>query len=344
MTVLRVDLLRRPVRKSRLLTLSRQCIVDSSPRASIYLAARKAKPIIKDDQITHPIPLKHRIPRGSWDSHMHVVEPSRYPVSLGAAYIPSSHTLEEALAFESTLGIENVVLVQPSIYGTDNSCLLEALERIGPSHGRGVVVIDPATTCPTTLSTWHTLGVRGVRVNLKSVGKVLSESELAETLLQHAEPIRPLGWMIQLYLPLHMMPMLERIVPSLGVKICIDHFGSPQLPPPSIIANSQFNPYTLPGFSTLISLLQAGQTYVKISAPYRLSKDKQLRDLGAITRELLRRAPRRVIYATDWPHTRFHGVDVGPFTELCLRLCARETGLTERVFKSNAEELMCVHG
>ncbi|KAF7178418.1 hypothetical protein CNMCM7691_007109 [Aspergillus felis] len=317
---------------------SRPCLVDSSRRASICLAARKAKPIIKDDQITHPIPLKHRIPPGSWDSHMHVVELSGYPVSPGASYVPSSHTLEEALAFESTLGIENIVLVQPSIYGTDNSCLLEALEHIGPSRGRGVVVIDPATTCPTTLSAWHTLGVRGVRVNLKSVGKVPSESELAENLSKHAELIRPLGWMIQLYLPLQMMPMLERIVPSLGVKICIDHFGSPELPPPS---TSQFNPYTLPGFSALISLLQAGQTYVKISAPYRLSKDKQLRDIGAITRELLRRAPRRVIYATDWPHTRFHGVDVGPFTELCLRLCASETGLTERVFKSNAEELMC---
>ncbi|GAQ10358.1 4-sulfomuconolactone hydrolase [Aspergillus lentulus] len=323
---------------------SKPCFVDSSPRASISLAARKAESIIKDDQISHTIPLKHRIPPGSWDSHMHVVEPSRYPVSLGAAYTPSCHTLEEALAFESTLGIENIVLVQPSIYGTDNSCLLEALERIGPSHGRGVVVIDPATTCPTTLSAWHTLGVRGVRVNLKSVGKVLSEAELAETLSQHAKLIRPFGWMIQLYLPLHMMPMLERIVPSLGVKICIDHFGSPQLPPPSVITDRQFNPYTLPGFSALISLLQAGQTYVKISAPYRLSKDKQLRDLGDITRELLRGAPRRVIYATDWPHTRFHGVDVRPFTELCMRLCASENGLTERVFKSNAEELMCVHG
>ncbi|RHZ49737.1 putative TIM barrel metal-dependent hydrolase [Aspergillus thermomutatus] len=319
---------------------SKPCLLDSSSRASLCLAARKTEPIIKDDQLTHPVPLKHRIPPRSWDSHMHVVEPNRYPVSPGAAYIPSSHTLEEALAFESTLGIKNVVLVQPSIYGTDNSCLLEALKRIGPSHGRGVVVIDPATTCSTTLSAWHTLGVRGVRVNLQSVGRVLSESELAEALSQHAELIRPLGWMIQLYLPLHMMPMLKHIVPSLGVKICIDHFGCPVLPPKPFITTRQFNPYTLPGFSSLITLLQAGQTYVKISAPYRLSKDKQLRDLEVVTRELLSRGPRRVIYATDWPHTRFHGVDVGPFTELCLRLCASETGLTDRVFRLNAEELM----
>lgn len=318
----------------------RPCLLDSSPRASICLAASQAEPIVKDEQTARPIPLKHRIPPGSWDSHMHVVEPNRYPVSLGAAYIPSSHTLEEALAFESTLGIKNIVLVQPSVYGTDNSCLLEALKCIGPSHGRGVVVIDPVTTCSTTLRAWHTLGVRGVRINLQSVGKVLTESELARTLSQHAELIRPLGWMIQLYLPLHMMPMLKRVAPSLGVKLCIDHFGCPRLSPNSIITDRQFNPYTLPGFSALIALLEAGQTYVKISAPYRLSRDKQLRDLGVITRELLHRAPRRVIYATDWPHTRFHGVDVGPFTELCLRLCASETGLTERVFRLNAEELM----
>src|SRR5699024_2375746 len=162
----------------------------------------------------------------------------------------------------------NIVLVQPSIYGTDNSCLLEALKNLGPSRGRGVVVIDWATTTPSQLAEWHALGVRGVRVNLKSVDKVMGEQELEETLLRHAEVVRPLGWMVQLWVPLHMLSMLERIVPRLGVKVCIDHFGRPDL---SSVTwengnSSSLDPYSLPGFSSLVSLLRAGKTYVKISA------------------------------------------------------------------------------
>ncbi|PLB44642.1 putative TIM barrel metal-dependent hydrolase [Aspergillus steynii IBT 23096] len=288
----------------------------------------------------HPLPLKQRIPPRTWDTHMHVVEPQHYPVSASAVYQPSAHTLDEAVSFESSLGIENIVLVQPSIYGTDNSCLLDALKQIGPSRGRGVVVINPANIEAKTLCEWHALGVRGVRVNLKSVGKVLNEHELAETLLQHAARVRPLGWIIQVYIALDMVPMLERIAPQLGVKVCIDHFGAPDLLSLSLADGNPFDPYSLPGFSSLISLLRAGDTYIKISAPYRLSKDKEMRDLEMMIREFLLEAPKRVIYATDWPHTRHSGVDIEPFTELCLRLCGDEPGLAERIFRQNAEELM----
>ncbi|KAF9885939.1 hypothetical protein FE257_012229 [Aspergillus nanangensis] len=289
----------------------------------------------------HTSLLTQKLPPQTWDTHMHVVEPQRYPVATSAAYKPSAHTLDEALRFESYLGIENIVLVQPSVYGFDNSCLLDALKHIGPSRGRGVVVIDPTTVSHNTLVHWHSLGVRGVRVNLKSVGKVLSASELARTLLQHAEVIRPLGWVIQVYISLETMPMLESIVPQLGVKICIDHFGSPDLPVPMEWTNARsFDPYSLHGFSSLISLLRARDTYVKTSAPYRLSKDKELRDLEAMTREFLRAAPDRIVYGTDWPHTRFTGSDIIPFTELMLRLCSEEMGLTERLFRDNAREMM----
>lgn len=291
---------------------------------------------------TRASPIKHRIPSGTWDSHMHVVDPQRFPVSPTAVYTPSKHTIEEAMAFESSLGIGKIILVQPSIYGTDNSCLLEALRHVGPSRGRAVVVIDPATIDSQTLADWHSMGVRGVRVNLKSVDTVLDERDLAEVLLQHAQVIRSLGWVIQVYVSLDMVPMLEKIVPQLGVKLCIDHFGSPDLTRADspLQGASPFDPYSLAGFSSLISLLQAGETYVKISAPYRLSKDGQYRDLEVMAREFLRVAPERVLYATDWPHTRFAGMDIEPFTETCLRLCESVPGLADRVFRRNAEEMM----
>lgn len=273
---------------------------------------------------------------------MHVVEPERFPVSPTAVYKPTPHTLAEALAFESRLGVENIVFVQPSIYGTDNSCLLNALKELGPSRGRGVVVIDPATIKPETLDAWHELGVRGLRINLQSVKKVMDKNELEETLLQHAEIARPRNWIIEVYLPLKMVSMVESILPRLGVRICIDHFGSPDLTSWDN-DDCSFDPYTLDGFSSLISLLRGGRTYVKISAPYRLSKDHEMRDLQAMACEFLSVAPDRVIYATDWPHTRFSGVDISPFTKCCLDLCATKPGLAERLFRQNTEEMLVIN-
>lgn len=268
---------------------------------------------------------------------MHVVDPLRYPLSSKALYRPRPHSLADADAFEATVGIRNMVLVQPSIYGYDNSCLLDALKELGPRRGRGVVVIDPDDIQVATLAHWHLLGVRGVRVNLRSVGRVMTAEELRTTLTKHANVIRPFRWAIQVYANLDMIPALESCVPELGVKLVIDHFGAPNLSP--MMGKSSFDPYSLSGFSSLIRLLQAGQTYVKISASYRVSRDPGMRDIQVVAKELLRVARERVVYATDWPHTRFDGHDVRPFTEMCLDLCKSDQDLKDRLFRRNAESL-----
>ncbi|OAX83451.1 hypothetical protein ACJ72_02184 [Emergomyces africanus] len=297
--------------------------------------------------------LSKRIPYNSWDSHMHVVDPSLQSLSPTATYTPSKlHTLSQALAFESTLGIRNLVLVQPSIYGYDNTCVIEALKQLGPGHGRGVVCFDAATINAkqrrgvnaghSTLEIWHRLGVRGVRLNFVSVPQELSAKELERTLHEYADIIRELGWVLQLYVPMHTIPDLVPIIPQLGVKVCLDHFGNPTLPVPSSVSSSPlpFNPYTLPGFTALISLLEQGNTYVKISGAYRLSDDSQFEHLGALARELMRAGRERLVFATDWPHTRFEGVDIKPITEVCLRWCVEEgADMTERLFRRNAEVL-----
>ncbi|KAL2858097.1 hypothetical protein BJX68DRAFT_160346 [Aspergillus pseudodeflectus] len=282
--------------------------------------------------------LRSKLPHKSWDSHMHVVEP-RYPVVANAAYEPTPHTIRDAIEFETSLGIENLVLVQPSIYGHDNSCLLDALRHLGPSRGRGVVVIDPANANIKTLREWHALGVRGVRVNFRSSGKVPSHDELRQILAEQARVIRPLGWMVQVHTSMSVIPLLEELIPQLGVKVCIDHFGGPELRNLMREQGEAFDPYSLREFSSLISLLKAGRTYVKISAPYRLSKDKGYQDLEMMIREFFKQAPNRVLYATDWPHTRFSDIDIKPFTEMCLRACGSQA-VAERVFRLNAEELM----
>lgn len=285
------------------------------------------------------------LPPGAWDSHMHIIDPDRHPLSPSAVYQPSKFTVAQAVAFESAIGAANVVIVQPSIYDNDNACLLEALKVLGPSRARAVVAFDPQHTAPAVLHDWHKLGVRGVRINLQSTARTMPDADIEALLHRYAAAVRPVGWVIQLYVPMAMVTTLERIVPALGVRIVIDHLGSPDLP----ARGSSCDPYALDGFAALARLLQAGGTYVKMSAPYRLSKrgaagggddDDYLRDVEPVAREILRIAGRsNVVFATDWPHTRFEGLNIRPWIEHVVKWCHGDQGLIERVFKGNAEDL-----
>lgn len=164
----------------------------------------------------------------------------------------------------------------------------------------------------------------------------MDQDSLRELLLRYAEDCKPLGWVIQVYLPMYMIELLEPIVPELGVRICIDHIGHPCLS-----EMSSNNPYDIRGFKSLIRLLQGGRTFVKLSAPYRLlSNPDNLSRLEPIAREILSVAGnRRVVFATDWPHTRYEGLDIRPWMEAVLDWCDGDEILIERLFRGNAEEL-----
>ena len=109
--------------------------------------------------------LSRPLPKGTWDSHMHVVDPVRFPLAADAQYQPHPHTLADAKTFYSRFGIENMVFVQPSIYGDDNSCMLEALEKLTSRYGCAVVALDPKTIDHHTMEKWHAIAVRGARLN-----------------------------------------------------------------------------------------------------------------------------------------------------------------------------------
>ncbi|KAK4937624.1 hypothetical protein LTR10_021770 [Elasticomyces elasticus] len=281
--------------------------------------------------------LSRPLPKGTWDSHMHVIEPEKFPLHPSVKYTPHAHTLDDARMFYAQFGITNMVLVQPSIYANDNSCMLAALRELTPKHGRAVVGLDPHKIDPDTLRTWHEIGVRGARVNLVSVGREVRDSELRSELQAYARVLKPLDWVLQLYIPMHLAVPLEKIVPDLSVKVCIDHFGWPSLPEPYDPSRA-IDPYGLAGFESLVTLLQKN-TWVKLSAPYRLSKDAEMRDLDPIGRELIKEGKDRVVYATDWPHTRYDDIDSVPFIERCFEWCGTDTGLIEKFFRDNAEDL-----
>lgn len=284
---------------------------------------------------TPPRPLAERIPPGAWDSHMHVLDVENYALSPAAMYRPNSHSLQEALSFEAQVGIRNIVLVQPSIYGLDNTCLIDTLRDLGPERGRGVVAFDPPAMTPDTLREWHDLGVRAVRLNVQSNELTVDAQELADQLHEYADVVRPFGWAVQVYVPMHMITLLEPIIPSLNIRFCIDHIGYP-----SLRGHNSTDPYDLPGFASLARLLKNGHTYVKLSAPYRMSLRPDYSDIEPIAKEVIRLGgTTRVVFATDWPHTRYEGLDIKPWMETVLDWCGDDEYLIQRLFTGNAEDL-----
>ncbi|KAI9726997.1 MAG: hypothetical protein M1834_008579 [Cirrosporium novae-zelandiae] len=273
------------------------------------------------------------VPRGAWDSHLHVTDPEIFPISSKATYKPHSALLPQAFDNARRLNLPNLVFVQPSTYGIDNACLLDALRKVGPLNGRGVIVIDPKTIKLETLRMYHTLGVRGVRINLKSVSTKMAPKELTDMLRLHAEAIRPLRtWALQLYLDMELLDEIGDFLTDLSMKVVLDHFGTPKE------LTSDLS--KIPGWKAMCKFMEHPEAYVKISAPYRMSKDPQFKDLEAIAKELLSmRNGEGVVFASDWPHTRFEGVDVVPFVERCLEWCADNVQLRERLFRDNAKRL-----
>jgi len=152
---------------------------------------------------------------------MHVVDPRAFPLDKDAQYQPSPHTLTDAHDFLDQLGIQRMVIVQPSIYGNDNNCTLDGLQRLGLEYGRAVIQFDPDETSQDQLKQWHNIGVRGVRLNFKSVGATLSAETLAAQMQKYANAVRELGWVLETYIALEDVPLLQPIMPRLeGVKVC----------------------------------------------------------------------------------------------------------------------------
>ncbi|KAF2209346.1 hypothetical protein CERZMDRAFT_47551 [Cercospora zeae-maydis SCOH1-5] len=263
----------------------------------------------------------------------HVVDPVTFPLAPEAKYVPKAHTVEQATAFLARLGIEKAVVVQPSIYGNDNSATISGLRDLGATNGRAVVQFDPAITSKEQLHAWHNAGVRGVRLNFKSVGVDPSGAELEEMLLAYADAVRPFGWALDLYLGLEKVPLLERYVDQLGVKVILAHYGHPSNETLSTAVSAE----QVPGYAALVRVLQAGNVWIKLSGGYRLSRDPDSALVESLGRAVIRLRPDRCLFATDWPHTRFEDLDVAPFLERVLDWIEAEGVSLQQVLVDNAQ-------
>ncbi|EXM20692.1 hypothetical protein V3481_016622 [Fusarium oxysporum f. sp. vasinfectum] len=280
-----------------------------------------------------------RMPNGSWDSHLHVLDPVRFPPIPGS-YEFGTYTAWDATIEETRLGCSHMVLIQPSVYGNDNTLLIDTLKAFGPNRALGVIVFDVANTSAAQLQEWNDLGVRGVRLNFQSTGDAPPAKELRDMMQWYADAIRPFSWVLQIYIAMKDIPTIESVIPTLGVKVVIDHLGHPDIPK-SNGSGTALDPHTLSGFDSMLRLLKGGNTWVKVSAVYRLSQapGPLYTDLDPIILEFSKAAPSRLVYASDWPHTRFEGLDIKPWTSHLLDLTGDRTELRNKLFRDNAQEL-----
>lgn len=183
-------------------------------------------------------------------------------------------------------GMTRGVLVQISVYGTDNRYMLGVLKR-HPDRLRGVAVVGPEVK-ESTLVDLHEAGVRGVRLNVLFKGGVGIES-----MDRIAHKIKDLGWHMQFLMDCRQLPELMPAMIKLPVPGVIDHMG--HMPVEGGINNDSF--------SAIRHLLQNNGWWVKLSGAYRISnKFDSYLDVTPWAQELVKLAPDRVLWGSDWPH------------------------------------------
>jgi predicted TIM-barrel fold metal-dependent hydrolase/predicted NBD/HSP70 family sugar kinase len=244
-------------------------------------------------------PVGFRVPPGACDCHVHVfgkADEFRFVAQRG--YTPPPASAEELLELQTTLGLSRVVIVQPSVYGTDNSCTLDGMRRLGADRARGIAVIDAKTTAA-QLKEMHAAGIRGVRVNLETGG--VSDPAVSRRNLNAAlKRVTPLGWHVQIYTRLSVVEAVQNDVMKADVPVVFDHFGGAQAA----------GGVDQPGFAALLELVRAGKAYVKVSGHYRSSvKAPAFDDVAPLARALIAANPDRIVWGTDWPHP--HHADPG---------------------------------
>jgi D-galactarolactone isomerase len=179
------------------------------------------------------------------------------------------------------------VVVQPSAYGMDNSCTLEAMAALGP-NARGIAVVTEAVS-DAELERLTKAGICGVRFFMLRGGVLPWES-----LEPLAARVAAFGWHVQLQLDGRLLPDHEAVLKRLPGTLVIDHVGKFLEPVPT----------DHPGFRALLRLVEQGRTYVKLSAPYEVSKlgPPTYADVGALAKVLAKAAPDRMLWASNWPH------------------------------------------
>jgi predicted TIM-barrel fold metal-dependent hydrolase len=242
------------------------------------------------------------MPAGSCDAHFHAFEPG-FPSVAEPLYSFPDATVSQYLELAGVLGIDRMVLVQPTYYGTDNSLTLEVLRRIG-TRCRGVVRIDEDTS-DETLDQYHEAGVRAIRLDLFA-RRTLPTAEIIAYIRRMAARTTPRGWHLQFYTPGTVVRDLLPFLADFEDTFVIDHMGY----------MLEADGLTAADFDGLLRVLEQGRCWIKLSGPYRIAKHKPLSSVQPLGRALVATRPDRLLWGSDWPHLPDGQRDTGELLDL----------------------------
>jgi D-galactarolactone isomerase len=217
---------------------------------------------------------------------MHIFD-SRFPLAAKARRQEADAPVSAYRQVQERLGLERVVVVQPTAYGRDNRCTLEAIAQLG-AGARGVAVVDTSVS-DAELERLTRGGMRGVRF------RMLDEPELPwEMLGEMAARVAAHGWHIQFQMDGRYFEERETLLKNLPGTVVIEHIGKFLEPVPE----------DHPGFQSLLRLVDTGRFWVKLSGAYMMSKSGPplYADMGVLAKALVKRAPERLVWASNWPH------------------------------------------
>lgn len=230
------------------------------------------------------------MPAGAIDCHVHIVGPqSKYPMAANRSYTPPEASVAELKALRTQIGVSRNVVVQPSLYGFDNSCTRDAVVELGAS-ARGIAVVRPDVS-DAELRRLDAAGFVGIRLNFSTLG-ITDPREAERQVLEIAPKLEPLNWHIQINTELPMIAALAPIIGLVPVPVVFDHIGNPEAE--LGVAH--------PGFFALMELVHNGNAYVKLSAPYNHSTRPDWADVAPLAKSLIGVRADRMLWGTNWPH------------------------------------------
>lgn len=235
---------------------------------------------------------KITLPKLACDTHAHILGPiAKFAYSPARVYTPPDCLLSDYQKMLATLGVERAVLVQPSVYGSDNTVMLNALQATGGAF-RGVAVVDD-TVSDAELATLNAAGVRGVRVNIVD-GKDRKPGTLPMAeLTALATRIAPMRWHMEFLMHCDEFPDMDRTFADFPVDIVLGHLGYMKTDKGLDDA----------GFQSLLRLMKTGKAWVKFTGPYRISTQAMPHaDTNAYAHALVQANVERVLWGSDWPH------------------------------------------
>ncbi|MEN3352060.1 MAG: hypothetical protein V7640_218 [Betaproteobacteria bacterium] len=231
-------------------------------------------------------PVNFDVPAGACDCHTHI-HASQFPYFPGRVYTPDMAMPEEMTALHKALRIQRVVIVTPSVYGTDNRPTLFGMAARG-NDARGVAVIDEKTT-ESELDAMHKAGMRGIRLNL-ATGGINDPSVGGQRFQTAVDRMKSRKWHVQLNTNLAMIAALKDMIAASPVPVVFDHFGGA----------APEKGFQQPGFDAMADLVRSGVAYVKISVSAGARPDYS--GFAPLAKTLIAANQDRILWGTNWPH------------------------------------------